>query len=51
MTTLESVSAIASRYQLSYNEAAAMANAGYDDRLMFGPKVTLDPAKVLRARK
>ena len=30
--------------------AALLANAGDDDKGMIGPKTTLDPAKVLRAR-
>ena len=50
MTYLEALSAVASRTQASHYAAALHANGGYDDKGMIGPKTTLDPAKVLRAR-
>ena len=50
MTNLEALSSVASRTQTSHYNSALLANAGFDDMKMIGPKTTLDPAKVLRAR-
>ena len=50
MTDLEALSALASRTQSSHYTSALLANGGYDDKGMIGPKTTLDPSKVLRAR-
>ena len=50
MTNLEALSALVSRTGASHATAALLANGGYNDRGLIGDKVTLDPAKVLRAR-
>ena len=50
MTNLEALSTLVSRTGASHATAALLANGGYNDRGLIGDKVTLDPAKVLRAR-
>ena len=50
MTKLESLSALASRYHWGHKQAVANGNAVLEDFGITGPKYTLDPAKLLRAR-
>ena len=50
MTRLESLSAVASRMHLTNAQGVLAGNASYEDLGIIGPKTTLDPAKLLRAR-
>ena len=50
-TKLEASSALASRYGLKHNAAAAFCNAFLEDMHMFSPTTAMDPAKFIRKRK